>query len=159
MDFFFLRVAGIQLRARRVKTAFRGDISPWLGQKQQSESLVFIYSVGQARVGRGRGGAGGRLDCIPGHGPVWSSVFHQRPLSSPAQQPPARTTGGVLCLLGVPSPAEGKGDAAKWGKHVSDSHIIEYRSPGTHASPGLLRVSAASPLFPLCWVCGQREML
>ena len=129
----------------------------------------FSFTVlGQARWGGERRGRRreeeeleGSLDCIPGPRPVWSSVLHQRPLSSPAHQPPVKPTRAAFRPPGVPSPcwgppspAEGKGDAARGGKHASESHIIEHRSPGTQASPGLLRVSAPRPCSPVR-VCGR----
>nr|XP_008528449.1 PREDICTED: collagen alpha-3(VI) chain [Equus przewalskii] len=88
------------------------------GQKQQStESLVFIYS----------------LD--------WSSILHQRRLSSPGLQPSASTTRGAF-VPHAPGPlsCRKKKRHSEWEKHASGSNIIGHRSPGTYTSSGLLRV-------------------
>lgn len=94
-----LGFAGVQLRACRVEDSVQRVTSAGSGARSdRAQSLVFIYSLGQARGGEGerRGGEGRswRKPWRPGGAPARRSI-HQRLLSSSAFQPPARTARGV----------------------------------------------------------------
>ena len=92
--------------------------------------------------------------------PPKAAQFSRAPASCEDHEssfPPAQ---GPLSLPGVPPLLQKGNETQPVGEnHASESHIIEYRSPGTQASPGLLRVSAPSTRFPRFGVCGQREGL
>lgn len=136
--FFFssLQASSSGLRGQRQPSEVTSASS---GARSNRTRVWFSFTVwgrpavgrGRGGVGGGRGGAGGRPDCIPDW--IRSSVqlsLHQRPLSSPARQPPARTTGEFSASTGGPLSCRRTRRHSEWGKHASDVHITAARSPG-----------------------------
>lgn len=133
MDFFFqeLGFAGVQLWARGVKTAFRGDISSWSRPEATEQEPGFHLQCWGRPAGEGeRRGRRREEEELEGALTVSLDPFQFAAQSStkgrsvlprasllrrPREQLSARP-GSPLPARGPPSPAEGKGDAARGGK-------------------------------------------